>query len=310
MASAISTEAATTVLYQTGWEAAPAAPAWLPGAINGQNLWQPASGSGFLVVSNGAPNAIVNGQAVTTPYGNQFVRITANASTSSSSDRFSWPDISAAFTARPSGQNRIRASFDVLVPSVQAADSSWYGIRAFHENSVPWGLFVEADDHSINLRIGDGLDYVPDAFDYDTWFNVAVIADYDTGDLTVEKNGVTLPISGKNPAILSGTLIDVDLWSINSTMPPTVRAVFIDNYRVIAEGVDAPKPNLTIQPGAAGGWHISWGADFSQWILESTQNPSAATWDREGIIPAVGGGIASVDIVKAPPQTFFRLRKP
>ena len=47
--------AATTVLYQTDWEAAPP---WALGAINGQNSWT-ASASGFQVVSNGSPGAVI-----------------------------------------------------------------------------------------------------------------------------------------------------------------------------------------------------------------------------------------------------------
>ena len=298
--------AATTVLYQTDWEAAPP---WALGAINGQNSWT-ASASGFQVVSNGSPGAVIGAQSVVTPYGRQFVRAIADPTTSASNHRYGWPDISAAVAGLPANQKMIKASFDVFVPGSQALDGSYYGIRAWHESSAPWGLFVEADDQSVNLVIGTSIAYVPGAFEFDTWFNIKVIADYSNGNLSVEKDGASIDLSGNSPGILSGTLQDIDLWTLNSAAPPTVRAAFMDNYRVTAEGPDASFPKLAIQVGAIGEWHLSWSAAFSNWILESTQNITSPTWTNEFVTPVVAGGVASVNLPNAPPRTFFRLRKP
>jgi hypothetical protein len=234
---------AATVLYQTDWESAPASPPWAPGLLPGHNGW---FGQNNLhqVVANGSGVAL----GVTTPYGSQFVRLMGDPGTVSR-DSFAWPDISSAFASRPAGFNIIKASFDVYVPSSQATDGTFYGILAFHEMSAPWGLFVEGDDRSINLVINNTYKFVPAAFAFNTWFNIAVIANYTTGGLSVEKNGVLMALSATNFNILSGSLQDVDLWSSNDPTPTSVRTVFIDNYRVTASSGEVVPPRLTIQPG-------------------------------------------------------------
>ena len=100
LASTISASAASTVLYQTSWDPTPA-PAWAAGAINGQNAWLATSASGFQVVANGSAAAL----GVVTTSGNQFARLLANPSTTGSSNRYAWTDLTAKFAARPPGAN-------------------------------------------------------------------------------------------------------------------------------------------------------------------------------------------------------------
>src|SRR5437870_7397993 len=70
--------AASTNLYETGWEASPPppSPAWVTGAVAPQNGWSSAGTSTLRhrVLANGSADANPFGTAVTTPYGSQFHR--------------------------------------------------------------------------------------------------------------------------------------------------------------------------------------------------------------------------------------------
>ena len=168
----------------------------------------------------------------------------------------------------------------------------------------------------MNLVIGTRIVFISGAFDFDTWFNIEVIADYSSGELSVKMDGATLPLSGNSPSILSGSLVDVDLWSVNLSAQPTVGAIFIDNYRVISEELVPPRPTLSIAPvlvpiGAPPEWHLSWSAAYFDWILESTLDIESAFWTNEGVTPSLPvDGMVGVDLFEAPPRAFYRLRRP
>ena len=313
LGATLSASAASTVLYQTGWEASPATPPWAVGAINGQNDWSATSTSGFQVVSNTAPAAL----GVVTPSGDQFVKLTANPSTTGSSNRYAWTDISGAFAARPTGQDIVKASFDVFMPSSQELDGSLYGIRAFHETTIPWSLLIEADDQSINLLVGGTFVFVAGAFDYDTWFNVAVFANYTTGDLSVSKDGVAIPtVTGNNPSILSGSLQDVDLFSINDSSSLNPRVMFVENFAISVEGSAPVLPRLTMTPIPPDNvaYRLKWPAANSNWILEYTDDliDSGSAWAAQGTPPRtdVDPNFVYVDIGIEALHRYFRLHKP
>ncbi len=322
LGAALSASAASTVLHQTGWEASPASPPWAVGAVNGQNGWLATSASGFQVVSNSSAEAL----GVVTPSGDQFVKLTANPSITGSSNRYAWTDIAGAFAARPPGQDVVKASFDVFVPASQELDASFYGIRAFHETTIPWSLLIEADDQSINLVVGGAFVYVTDAFDFDTWFNVAVFANYTTGDLSVSKNGVALPtVTGNNPSILSGSLQDVDLHSRNVAFSSNPRVMFIDNFSVSVEGNVPVLPRLTMTPIPPDNiaYRLKWPAANSTWILEFTDDliDGGSVWANQGVPPTAelptDPGYdpllppqVYVDIANEALHRYFRLRQP
>jgi hypothetical protein len=310
LAGTISASAASTVLYQTSWDPTPA-PAWAAGAINGQNGWLATSASGFQVVANGSAAAL----GVVTTSGNQFARLLANPSTTGSSNRYAWTDLTAKFAARPPGANILKASFDVYMPASQEFDGSLYGIRAFHPTSIPYSLLIEADDRSINLLVGGSFVYVSDAFEYDTWFNVAVFANYTTGDLTVAKNGVLLPtVTGNNPAILSGSLEDVDLFSINDPTGPATRVMFVENYSVSVEGSAPPSLSIAPIPPDNIAYRIKWPAANANWILEYTDDlvTGGSVWSDQGTAPEPDADplFVHVDVALEALHRYFRLRQP
>jgi hypothetical protein len=299
---------ATTLLYQTGWEAAPASPSWKVGEVAPQNGWiNQNSAAGHQVVTNGSQGAIV------TPYGNQFHKFTASPDTSQILDRLAWVDITGNFTARPAGQNTIKCSFEAYIPSSQASVPGLYGVAAFHYSATPWGVLLDPSDRSVNIVIdGQYPDYATDAFPYDTWFNVTVTADYATGQIQFSANGVNLSdLTRTSTNMVGKTLTDVDLVAENySPSAPSVRIAYSDNFNVTATDNVVVRPTLTITPGPGNLWHFSWSASYSNWILESSLNIDALTWSSTGVTPSVSGGVASVNLTNSPPRRFYRLRKP
>ena len=299
--------ARAAVLYQTGWEAAPASPAWNVGAVVPQNGWVNYNNTvGHTIVANGSQGSII------TPTGSRFHKFTASADTTTPFFRLAYVDITAPFLGRPAGQNVIKASIDMFVPSSQTGVAALHGLAAYQGNDLPWGVVIDPSDRSVNIIIDGGIpDYATDSFPFDAWFNLSVTANYDNSSVSVAVNGVTVAqLTTTSALIAGGVLTDVDLFTDNYFVgaPPT-RIAYSDNYLVTSEAGPAPRPVLHISPGAVGEWHISWSADFFDWILESTQDLGATVWTNEGIAPNVGGGEASVDLTEQPPGTFYRLRK-
>jgi hypothetical protein len=248
---AVTASAAPVVLYDTGWEASPANPAWVAGAVSPQNGWQSAGGSTarIRVTTEGTADATVFGTPYTTPYGAQMMRFTASSSTTANNAQFAWPDITGAFSARPGGYDRLVASIDMLVPAGGSADASAYGLLGFSGggNVLDFGFIASPAGQVLALIGADGavVGEVPSAFAYNTWFNVAVEANYQTGEILVRVNGVPVPgLSGSNPALIGSALEDVDLYCENDTLAPNPRVVFTDNYRVTVQPLsDGPPPN-------------------------------------------------------------------
>jgi hypothetical protein len=311
-------KAATTVLYETGWEAAPAAPAWVSGGLAPQNGWQsegvePTPGL-HRVVGNGSPEANPFGTPITTPYGNQFLRFTASSSSVMGAEQLSWVDLSSQFTQRPAGYSRLTGSMDFFVPSNESADASVYGLFGFDGNYLDFGFLIIPNSRTI-VMVTNAVDggRLAGAFPYNTWFNVGLRLDYATGRLDLLTNGIAVPGLSSTIHFQPGAAFtDLDLVSANSTGSPNPRTIFSDNYRVIVEEPPPELPRLTIQPGTIGKWHLTWGSAFEHWILESTHNlqSGSTVWVNENAIPTVMGGTATWDVMNAPPNTFYRLRKP
>lgn len=257
--------AAPVVLYETGWEPAPASPAWVSGAVAPQNGWQTAGASAVRhrVLADGSADATVFSQAYTTPYGSQFMRFTASSSTTANNGQWSWIDITAAFAARPAGHDRLVASMDVLVPSGDSADTSNYGLQGYSNggNTVDFQVVLAPAGRAMFLGGNNGaeLAQVGDAFPYDTWFNLAIQVNYQTGELIVLTNGVPVPgLSATEPLIVGSLLEDVDLFCVNDLTPPNPRVIFTDNYRIIVEPLFSGPPendnfaNAFLLPGQSG----------------------------------------------------------
>lgn len=247
--------AAPIVLYETGWEAAPASPGWAPGAIAPQNGWVNFNAAlGHQVVANGSAGASVNGQNVVTPYGNQMHRFEANPSTVSSSARFTWVDLQTGFDSRPAGYNFLTGSIDLFVPGVQSADASLYGLVGFDGAVDDFGILVDPSTREI-LLVGGGLIRASsiDAFSYDTWLNLSVSANYETGEVIGYVNGAPVPgLSFLSPTLVGGSFSDLDLYVQNALTPPTVRSIFSDNYRVTLDVVPVPEPGTLALMGVGG----------------------------------------------------------
>jgi hypothetical protein len=317
-----SLHAATTVLFDTAWEASPAYPAWAPGAVGGQNGWLNFnSATGHMVVGNGTAGALIGTQAVTTPYGAQFHRFWGSARTDGVFDRVAWPNILATYNSRPTDQKIVKGSIDIFVPRTQTDDATLYGIVAYHGTTpnvvdsasiLAWGVLIQPFDRSVNtLADGELPTYRENAFTLDTWFNVTVTANYDTGLISVDFNGVNMPdLTSTSSGMLTSGLTVLGLFVENAATPPTVRSIFTDNFRLTTEGGAEVRPTLTIARGAAGKWHLSWSATYSNWILESSQNIASSVWTSESVTPIVSGSVASVDLPEATAHKFYRLRKP
>jgi hypothetical protein len=249
---------------------------------------------------------------VTAHTGNQFIRLTGSSSTTLFNAQYSWLDLSAAFQSRPAGHDRLIGSMDMFVSSGDSADASFYGIFGFDDfNFLDYGVLIIPNSRSI-MMVTNAADAkkVSGFFPYDTWFNIAIQADYVTGGLAVLYNGTEISsLSTTNDAIVESSFTDLDLICVNTPTSPNPRVVFADNYRVVVTQATQPTPRLTIEPGAIGEWHLSWSSAFADWILESTQTIESG-WLDTGVTPNVSGGIASADLTDAPPRTFYRLRKP
>lgn len=249
LATSLTAGAAPVVLYETGFEAAPASPPWVAGsAVAGQNGWLSSGGSAarIRVIADGSADATVFGTPYTTPTGSQFVRFTASSSTTANNPQWAWPDITAAFQGRPSGHNRVVASMDFLVPSGGSLDDSLYALLGYNSiGNVAFGLYLSPGGQFVFLSgTGDvdiaGADSV---FPFDAWFNLAVQVDYDTGDIAVLLNGVPVPgLSGNDPQLVGSDLADVDLFCVNDTASPNPRVIYADNYRVAVESNIAGPP--------------------------------------------------------------------
>jgi hypothetical protein len=240
--------AAPVVLYQTGWEAAPANPAWAQGNVAPQNGWQNFnSAAGHTVVGNGTAGATVAGQAVVTPYGSQFHRFTASASTVDTFDRLSWVDLEPAFTNRPTGFNQLTGSIDLFVPGVQSADQSLYGLAGFDITDLAFGIVVLPSTRSVLLISDNNLvGQVDGVFSYDSWFNLSISADYDTGNLLASLNGAPLAgLSGLSTIVLGGGFTDLDLFAENGLDNLATRSIFSDNYLVTV----VPEPSSFLLGG-------------------------------------------------------------
>jgi hypothetical protein len=227
--------AAPVILYETGWESAPATPAWLPGNVAPQNGWLNFnSAAGHTVVVNGTPEANVNGQDVTTPFGSQFHRFNASTSTSTEVLRLAWPDATAAFNTRPAGFNLLTGSIDIFVPQVQSADASFYGLAGFDDVDLDFGVLVQPSTSGILLIVDNNIvASAPNAIAFNTWQNLAVTANYDTGEVFASLNGT--PVAGLSRIsanILGGGFTDLDLFVQNALTAPTTRSIFSDNYRL------------------------------------------------------------------------------
>jgi len=244
-ASCLGATAAPVVLYQTGWEASPASPAWVPGATLGQNGWAGFnSPDGHQVVANGTPAAIVNGQTVVTPFGAQMHRFTGNADIAAVSQRLAWVDVAAGFASRPAGYNFLSGSIDLFVPGAQSADASLYGLAGFDGLVQDFGVLVEPQSRSV-LLLADGAvrAVVPGAFAYDSWLNLGVSANYETGDVICYVNGIAVPgLNYRATGLVGGGFTDLDLFVQNATMAPLTRSLFSDNYLVTLDLVPVPEP--------------------------------------------------------------------
>ncbi len=242
------------VLYETGWETAPASPAWTPGNIIPQNGWlsdPPVSNDRNKVVVNGTADANPFGSPVATPYGNQFHRFRASASTSVNNYQYVWPALFAAFAARPPAYDILSGSIDIFVPSGDSADASVYGLMGFDEYIdgiyLDYGFLIVPNARRIQLVIDGSVEResVTNFFPYNTWFNVAIQVNYQTGDVLVLYNGTPVPgFATRFEFIPSSTLTDLDLYCENSINPPTSRIIFTDNYRVAVNLLSPPNDNF------------------------------------------------------------------
>ena len=320
------TQAATSPLYESGWEASPASPAWTVANVFGQNGWQEsggpvASAARHRIVVRGTPDASPFSTPIPPARGNQFHRFTASSSTVTNNSEWAWTDLTGAFTARPAGYDRLIGSIDMFVPSGDSLDGSVYGLLGYEDgpdgnggigNFLDFGFFIVPNTRSIQLLMdGTVATSVAGAFSYDKWFTISITADYGTGAINILTNGTLVPgLVATNSYIPDSSFTDLDLFCQNSKSSPNPRVVFSDNYRVLVEQTAPPVPQLKIEPGAIGEWHLSWSGLYWDWILESTQDIGAATWTNEGVTPSILSGVASVDLTDAPPRTFYRLRKP
>jgi hypothetical protein len=332
LATTLSASAASTVLYQTGWEPSPASPAWVPGNLIPQNLWYfesfgdivPGSNDRNMVVANGSADANPYGTPVVTPSGSQFHRFRASSSTTTINAQSVYPDVSGAFAARPPGQDVIVSSIDVFVPSggpAGSANSSFYGLRAYDLNfNNSFNLFLTPNSRRLSMLIPGVTNRLtsPAFFHYDTWFNIAIRANFRSGDVDVFYNGNPVPeLTGNNPGLAGSSLGDVDLFSQNDTNPPTSRIIFTDNYRITAESFVATLPRLTITPVASSNLtcKIKWPAANRNWILEyadQLQN-GGSFWADLGISPVedpLDSNFVYVVVGAQSLHRYFRLRLP
>src|SRR5580765_6352720 len=249
--SSFCARSAPIVLYQTGWEAAPANPGWALGNVVPQNGWSGFNNAvGHQVVSNGSPGAVVSGQAVVTPYGRQFHKFVANSDTTTRFLRLAYPDISGALASLPPTYKIFRASLDVFVPSVEDGVAGAYRLFAYHGATAPWGVLVDPSNHSVRVLADNFFGLVrTNAFALDTWFHVQVTADYNTSKISIDVNGVNFPdLTTLSSQMGTGALTDIDLvaWNYDLTAPPT-RVAFSDNFLLTVEEPVAA-PTIAVQP--------------------------------------------------------------
>jgi hypothetical protein len=155
-----------------------------------------------------------------------------------------WPDVSEAFTARPSGYDILTGSIDVFVPSGDSSDGSVYGLLGFDYDPgfddvfLDYGFLIVPNTRAIRLVIDGAVvaESTTEVLPYDTWFSVGIQANYLTGDIVVLLDGTIVPgLTTNFSYIVFSSLVDVDLFCENSISPPTSRTIFSDNYRVAVD---------------------------------------------------------------------------
>lgn len=308
-------QSASTVLYETSWEAAPANPAWTPGPVRPQNGWtnDAAGGVADLVVTNGSTDAIVNGQAVATPFGNQFQRFVANPSTTAGFTTFTWRDLGDGFADRPFGQDTLIGSIDLFIPQSQAADGSLYGLDAFDRSAGKdlITLAVQPNGRGVYMFFGNDLaasggNIVP----YDKWFNLAFSANYTSGVVRAYIDGFSLGAFAYPGGFIGTGFTDLDLFTYNPTNAPTTRSIFSDNFHVEAS-TTLPAPRLVIQTPTTNSHRLSWPPFFANWTLEYTSALTAtSSWTTVTSPRSLTNGLISVDVTDASNFRAFRLRYP
>jgi hypothetical protein len=330
LAVVVSANAATpTVIYQTGWEAAPAVPGWVAGNIMPQNGWgQFNNAAGNQVVVNGTAAASIGGQAIATPTGSQFHKFTASSSPSTIFDRFAFPDVASTLSTLPATHKLFKVSIDVFVPSTQEGVNALHGVFGVHrfdpttgDVNFPWGMLIDPGDLSINILWDNQItlsSFVPDTVDLDTWFNVQLTVNYNSGAISVSKNGTVLSqISQTSMDISTDTLTNVFFVTENyDPGAPAIRSIATDNFLFTVEEDISARPTLTITPIPPDNlaYKLRWPAANAGWVLEYTDEfvTGGSTWTPQGTAPTADADPAFVyvEVAVETLHRYFRLRKP
>lgn len=249
-ALAVSGSSYGAVLYSTGWEASPATPAWNVGNITGQNTWQNFNtAAGHTVQASGV---LVGTQAVTAATGSRMHRSVTSTSTLNSL-REQWVDLGPAFNARPAGEDTVRASLDIFLPSAQSTIAHLHGFTIYNSAaSILARVLVNNATQQISLVVdptagstGGGLIPLSEVtLPRDRWFNLALEVDVTTRAIRTYYNNSTTPLSvtGTFSPTSLGNLGDVDLTNIyTGTAGGGAGTVFTDNY-LVSTLVTVPAP--------------------------------------------------------------------
>lgn len=235
---AVTGSAATAqTLYSTGWEAAPASPAWNTGNISGQNTWVNFNAAAGHTVQNSGDNG------VTAATGNRMHR--SLASTGTNFERDSWVDLTAAWAGRTVGNNTAVGSIDMFLEA-NMTTVGFHGLSIFSSAGQIGGIYVSAANGAIIL-LGTSQAVVG-TITRGTWTNIGVAIDFTTGNLAAIVNGVTVGSVAFNN-VTNTDIADIDLANISGSAPTTSSSrMYTDNYLVRA----IPTPGALALVGLGG----------------------------------------------------------
>ncbi len=235
---AVTGSAATAqTLYSTGWEAAPASPAWNTGNIAPQNGW--------LNVNSAAGHQVVNSgtNGITAATGSRMHQ--SVASTGANISRETWVDLTAAWAGRTVGNNIAVGSVDMFLET-NMTTMGFHGLTVYSSGGAIGGIFVNSSDGAIillgNAQINAGT------ISRGTWTNIGIAIDFNTGTLSAIINGVSV---GSVPFEPSWTpdIVDIDLHASSGTTSTTSSSrMYTDNFLVRA----IPTPGALALVGMGG----------------------------------------------------------
>jgi hypothetical protein len=249
IAMSLTASAQAGVLYSTGFDPAPASPAFTINAIHNQNSWV----SVDLVGVNTTAFRVVNAANESVPAASTPQVVRSVSPTGAADIRYAYIALENQYNNRPVGENVVVSSVKVYRPSSQTSASSAHGVQIVSLpaqggsaiNMATWYVLpangeVFFASQSI-LDVATGL-----TIPTDTWTTVNLLADDNTGAAAVEINGQVFAQTGAYNPATSPSFGDADLINFSGADNVTVSTLYFDDYTVSTQTAIPEPAALTL----------------------------------------------------------------